>query len=125
MALSEPRISDPNLNGGFLREDARLSLVFVSDEEDQSPYPVDFYLNFFVGLKGVRRSHLFSASAIASPDPVCRTACGDAASPGNRYRLLQERLLPACARAIVAGSIPALIPQLPGIICVYFRSFAD
>ena len=34
-------------NQAFLRPDASLSLIFVSDEEDASPWPVHDYTNFF------------------------------------------------------------------------------
>lgn len=45
-------------NAGFLREDAFLAVIFVSDEEDQSPgysagaYYWQDYLNFLIDLKG-------------------------------------------------------------------------
>jgi hypothetical protein len=50
-ALTEPRLSTANL--GFYREDARLSIIVVSDEEDHSggnPSAPDF-LNWLLGLK--------------------------------------------------------------------------
>ncbi|MCO4771664.1 MAG: VWA domain-containing protein [Deltaproteobacteria bacterium] len=49
-ALTEPVLS--NENAGFLRENAALAIVFVSDEEDISVDPVGDYLDFFFGLKG-------------------------------------------------------------------------
>jgi len=49
-ALTEPVLS--NENAGFLRENAALAIVFVSDEEDISVDPVGTYLDFFFGLKG-------------------------------------------------------------------------
>jgi len=49
-ALSEPVISEEN--AGFLRPDAALAIVFVSDEDDLSIDPVGDYLDFFFGLKG-------------------------------------------------------------------------
>ena len=39
-------------NMGFLRKDATLEIVFVSDEEDQSPADLSFYINFFKNIKG-------------------------------------------------------------------------
>jgi hypothetical protein len=66
-ALSAPRIT--NWNSGFLRRDAVLSVIWVSDAGDGSPQPVDFYINFFLSIKGFRNTNLFSASAIVPPYP--------------------------------------------------------
>ncbi len=49
-ALTEPILS--NENAGFLRDEAALAVVFVSDEEDTSVDPVGAYLDHFMGLKG-------------------------------------------------------------------------
>ncbi len=78
-ALSNPLIFSDN--AGFLRPDAVLSIIFISDEEDQSPQALDFYVNFFLSIKGFRNTNLFSASAIVGDDPGgCATA-----SSGSRY----------------------------------------
>ncbi len=69
-ALSEPILS--NENAGFLRDDAALSIVFVSDEEDGSAIPVGEYLNFFKGLKGdrgYRDDTLVNLSAVVGDPP--------------------------------------------------------
>lgn len=50
LALSEPLRSGSNR--GFLRRDAALSVIFVSDENDHSGYPVQDYVAFLEGLKG-------------------------------------------------------------------------
>ena len=34
-------------------------LIFISDEEDQSPNTVDFYVNYFRAIKGFRNANLF------------------------------------------------------------------
>jgi hypothetical protein len=51
LALTEPTLSDEN--AGWLRPDARLALLFVSDEDDYSPDAVDTYLDDFLGTKGI------------------------------------------------------------------------
>ena len=78
----DPRHPEPNDgNLGFLRRDAHLSIIFVSDEEDQSPQTTNFYYNFFLSLKGFRNANLFSAHAIVGdPATGCATAEG-----GDRY----------------------------------------
>ncbi len=88
LALSNPLIFGHN--AGFLRPDAVLSVVFVSDEDDFSPGSVDFYVNFFLSIKGFRNANLFSASAIVG-DPGGCTGPGGAARDGPRYRGLAER----------------------------------
>jgi hypothetical protein len=70
----------------FLRPDAELSIVFVSDEEDSSPWPVNDYINAFFELKGHRDRDVFNASALTVTD---ESKCSDVAaaysSPGTRY----------------------------------------
>jgi hypothetical protein len=69
MALSEPLVSDPAKNGGFLREDAKLYIICVSDEPDQSQGSVDFYVDFFSSIKGYRNTEMMKVSAISSEHP--------------------------------------------------------
>lgn len=49
-ALSEPLRSGEN--AGFLRNDAKLAVIFVSDEDDHSGFGVEDYLAFLLALKG-------------------------------------------------------------------------
>jgi hypothetical protein len=72
-------------NGGFLRDDARLVLIFVTDEEDFSPQSVAYYETFFRGLKG-NDSSLLSISAISGPENLA--TCPTASSTGSRYLAL-------------------------------------
>jgi hypothetical protein len=92
MALSEPLLS--TINAGFLREEANLAFIFVSDEDDSSPYAADDYLKFFTRLKGEEafRDHsLMNISAVVGSkepefpgQPSCYSDHG-AASFGHRY----------------------------------------
>ncbi|HCP46221.1 MAG TPA: hypothetical protein DIU15_09275 [Deltaproteobacteria bacterium] len=69
-ALSEDMLDGEN--AGFLREGAALSIVFVSDEDDLSPKPVNEYLEFFKGLKGdagYRDDTLINLSAVVGDPP--------------------------------------------------------
>ena len=73
-------------NNGFLREDAYLSLIFVSDEQDASPLPVNDYINEFRDSKtgGGRESVI--ASALVVEDPAdCNPQQQAAAVVGSRY----------------------------------------
>ncbi|MFY0568324.1 choice-of-anchor D domain-containing protein [Archangium lansingense] len=69
-------------NAGFLREDATLAIIVVSDEEDFSPQPVSFYETFLLGLKGGDRSKV-SFSAVVGPEDL--NSCRSASSSGSRY----------------------------------------
>lgn len=98
LALSEPLRS--GANAGFLRDDARLALVFVTDEDDYSPLaPADYLLAYALG-KGdaaFRTAGLLTVSAVAgvTPPPYdgalsCESQDG-AAEYGSRYLALVER----------------------------------
>ena len=79
-------------NGGFLREDAALEIVILSDEEDQSPAPPDFYVDFFKSIKGfANESFLHVHSIVGDRD----YGCGDettstSADAGDRYIYVSE-----------------------------------
>lgn len=93
-ALSEPNRS--GANAGFYREDAALSVVVFSDEDDLSPQPVDYYLDFFASLKGEAsyRDHTqMNLSAVVGDVPFgCVNADGTGgADPGTRYVDAAER----------------------------------
>jgi len=79
----DPRTAAPNDgNLGFLRDDAKLAVVFISDEDDSSGNTVSFYETFFKGLKGNNPS-LLSMSAIVGPTDM--STCPTASSTGSRY----------------------------------------
>ncbi|WP_224367355.1 choice-of-anchor D domain-containing protein [Hyalangium versicolor] len=95
-ALSDPllhSLDDPRTqqsadgNGGFLRSEARLAIIFVSDEEDFSAQPVSFYETYFKSLKDNDPGKL-AVSAIVGPKDL--TACSTASSSGTRYIQLAE-----------------------------------
>lgn len=65
----------------FLRENAFLYLIFLSDEDDGSFGEVRYYQRRFESIKGVGNENTILASAIAGPVPKgCATA-----RPGTRY----------------------------------------
>ena len=90
-ALSPPVVFGHN--AGFLRRDAVLSLIFASDEPEQSnnPRSLDFYLNFFLSIKGFRNTNLFSASAITGPETTSCSGPGGSASSAPRYIEMANR----------------------------------
>lgn len=71
-------------NRTFLRENASLEIIFVSDEEDQSTASEAFFIDFFRSIKGEFNDALFHASSIVGPRGGCSSTDGDA-SEGERY----------------------------------------
>jgi hypothetical protein len=88
-ALSDPLITGHN--AGILRADASLEVIVVSDEEDQSPQSLDFYISFFYSIKGAQNTSLFHFSAIAGDVPNgCNSGAGSAEA-GRRYEEVARR----------------------------------
>ena len=83
LALSPPLITS-GPNKGFLRKDALLSIIFVSDEPDQSKESSTFYSNFLLNIKGPRRKDMIRVHTVIGLKG--QTACG-AASVGRYKRL--------------------------------------
>lgn len=80
-------------NKGFYRQKASLSLIFVSDEPDQSPQPVQFYISFFKALKGRQNLDLIRASAVVGPPPSgCNAGQSGRARSGPRYWEVSTKL---------------------------------
>lgn len=76
-------------NRTFLREDASLEIIFVSDEDDQSRASIEFFIDFFRAIKGEFNDALFHASAIVGPRGGCTSTDGDAVE-GARYIQVAE-----------------------------------
>lgn len=73
LALTAPSLT--GCNAGFYRQDAALSVIYVSDERDQSLQAVNFYINFLRSLKGIRNPDKIRASAIGPfPLSTCQTS---------------------------------------------------
>lgn len=83
-ALSEPLIS--GANAGFLRSDAALAIIFVSDEDDHSFGQIGFYQRTFEQLKRVGNENRVMAGAVVGPQP---DGCATAAA-GTRYHMLVQ-----------------------------------
>jgi len=75
-------------NVGFLRKDAALSIVFVSDEPEMSTSfgrSIQDYLAFFTGLKGPDRVRIHAISGSKSSET---SACNNRS--GDRFHFLRE-----------------------------------
>jgi len=71
---------------GFPREDASVSVIFVSDEEDASPNAVSTYVNRLYELKGQRQRTAINASALTVTELAdCTPEQFAQSAPGTRY----------------------------------------
>ena len=77
----------PEADADFLREDAELSLIFVSDEQDGSPLGVNSYLNEYRAAKpdGGRESMDVSALVVTERNSCNNQQLQAGASEGSRY----------------------------------------
>jgi hypothetical protein len=73
------------LQGDFLRDDAFLSFIFVSDEQDGSPYGVNDYSNAFRSIKDERGMFNASALVVTDIDDCNQQQRNSGATPGTRY----------------------------------------
>ena len=86
-ALTPPLTT--STNSGFLRDDANLAIILITDAPDQSQEPLDYFMNRLPLVKGPRRIHQVSVSAIGpfTNPPTGSTCFIEAVDPG-RYEAL-------------------------------------
>lgn len=83
-ALTPPLTSAENV--GFLRPDANLAIVVVSDAGDQSPQAVSYYQNRLLNVKGFNRLSMFTFNNIGPYAGTPPGACSyDGSSDPSRY----------------------------------------
>ncbi len=78
LALTPPVIAAEN--AGFLRPEANLAIVIVSDAGDQSPQAVSYYQNRLINIKGFNRLSMFTFNTIG---PYLATAPGKCTYDGG------------------------------------------
>lgn len=113
LALTAPLAAPDGDNAGFLRPEASLALVFVSDENDGSPRPTSVYTDLFLSVKGDDPSRV-SASAIVGPVPNGCDGSGGRATPGTRY-LEVVRALRGRAESICTEDWGSTLARLSGV----------
>ncbi len=82
-ALSPELLEGPS--AGFIRDEAMLSVIFVSDEQDGSTDPVHDYVNDYYAVKGQRSRDVFNASALVITDAADCIVSMDPIQEGTRY----------------------------------------
>ena len=87
MGLESAKLSLDNVYNGLIREDAYLSVIFISDEQDTSPLGVNSYINNLRAVKDVTARNVFNASALVVQDlATCSTdQINSGATVGSRY----------------------------------------
>ena len=74
-ALTAPLITDPTKNAGFLRNEAVLAVVCVTDARDQAPQAPVFYLNQLLNIKGSQRASQFTYNVVGPFLPSSPSGC--------------------------------------------------
>jgi hypothetical protein len=86
LGLSSPLIDTHN--AGFLREEANLAIIVVSDAADQDTTPLAFYENFFLNIKGHTRRNMFTFNGIIPTFPQETGSCSyDESTAGQSTRV--------------------------------------
>lgn len=90
LALAPETVAGPSY--GFIRPDAALSLIFVSDEQDASPDPVHDYIHELYEVKGQRERGAVNASALVVTDLDACIVTAVGSSEGSRYVRVAEEM---------------------------------
>lgn len=72
-ALTSPLVTTDN--AGFIRTDAKLAVVCVTDAPDQSGQSATYYYNAMMNIKGYKSSNAFTFNAIAGFNPSPPATC--------------------------------------------------
>jgi hypothetical protein len=84
-ALTAPYITDPTKNAGFLRQDAVLAVVCVTDAPDQAPQAPAFYLNQLLNIKGAQRAGMFTYNVVGPFLPSAPSGCSYDGANNTRH----------------------------------------
>jgi hypothetical protein len=90
-------VTTSNADAGFLRPNAALAIIVVSDEDDSSFGTPDYYARAFQGAKGKGNEALVTFSTIAGTTPTGCTPIGDEnlygshADPAFRYAAVSNK----------------------------------
>ena len=96
-AVSSPNIDPGGPNEGFLRPNAALAIIVVSDEDDSSFGTTDYFARAFQAAKGPGNESLVSFSTIAGTTPSGCTPAGEEnfygslAEPAFRYSAVSTK----------------------------------
>jgi hypothetical protein len=110
-ALTPPLSEGANLD--FLRSDAYLSIIFVTDEEDSSPLTTNEYINAFRAVKGGTDRDVFNASALVVTDESdCTEAQLDAGASQNVRNVDVANQTNGVVGSICSGDFADIVTEL-------------
>lgn len=81
-----PAQCETNTAYSFLRPEAYLYIIFVSDEDDKSSEDTRFFYRYFESVKGIGNDGMVATAAIMGDTPT--NTCG--ATPGLKYKALSD-----------------------------------
>ncbi len=102
-ALTEPHLT--GANAGFIREEADLAVVIVSDEDDLSLGEPEYFVRRFRALKGAGNERRISVSVIIGDVP-------DGCVPPGDEHLWKAEAAPGFRYEIVAGGTGGLVESI-------------
>ena len=110
-ALSEPLIS--NENKGFLRPEANLAVVFLTDEDDQSGYGYSpaIFTQFLTGLKADRDAITVASILGLKQPPYCSTSVSN-----WKYADVARAFLPRAHLTVCNPAYDATLKAIAGRI---------
>ncbi|MFH1807384.1 MAG: hypothetical protein ABIJ09_01465 [Pseudomonadota bacterium] len=92
-------------NAGFLRPEALLAVLYLSNEEEQSNISVEDTLTFLRGLKGHLGNNAISVGALVTLEG---DSCASATDPGTRFLALMDQASGVRASICAADWTPLL-----------------
>jgi hypothetical protein len=95
-------------NAGFLRTDALLAVVMLTDEDDQSPDATDAYIQAFDAIKG--HHDRWAAAAVAGPTD-CMSAFGSASEAVRLKDFIMKSGKQAVLASICDGDLSKSLDQ--------------
>ena len=122
LALSEPVMSTEN--AGFIRPDARLAVVFLSDEPEQSAYDSAHYISFLQSVKADPNDIIVSG-IVGDAGVGCTSTCADEAQEareGDKY-LEVIAAFDGVAGSICTCDLTTILDQIGMETTRYIRSF--
>lgn len=118
-ALSEPRKSGHNK--GFLREDSFLTMIIISDANEDDRMTSQAYYSFFTGLKPGAPYQVTISSIVGDVPGGCRSDTGDA-EPGEQYVELSQ-MTRGFTESICASDFSETLGRIGKNLDEYIRSF--
>lgn len=118
-ALGCPGNCETNTSFSFLRPDAYLYIIFVTDEDDKSSEDTRYFYRFFETVKGLGNDGMVATAAIVGDAPT--NSCG--ATPGLKYQALSD-LTGGTVGSICDANFAATLKKLASNAVGLKRKFA-